>query len=77
MATQKKTRTFWQRVSSRKFILALSGAVTGIVVALFPEHEGETTQIVGQVTGAVITIGSILGYVHGESKIDAERERKA
>ena len=59
-------RTFWQKVTSRKFLAALLGVASGLAM-LFGLDEG----IVTSVAGAVTALGSVVVYIASEGKIDA------
>lgn len=59
-----------ERIKSRKFLLAVSSAITGVLVALFPGHETEIATTVAQITGATLTILSVLGWIVVEGSID-------
>lgn len=56
------------KLSSRKFWVALAGILSGI--ALMITSDENTAQMV---SGAVTEISSIVIYVYGESKVDANR----
>ena len=64
------------RFGSRKFVLALLGAVVGLIVALGGPAVSEDTaaQVAEAVSGAALLIASVLGYVAAEGKVDAARE---
>lgn len=55
--------TFLRKLTSRKFLLAVVGVVTGISMAFGVES--------GEIIGAVTTIASIAAYISGEAKVDA------
>jgi uncharacterized membrane protein len=55
-----------QKLSSRKFWVALSGLVIG-VLALFGVNSN-TTQ---QVSGVIMALGSVIAYIVGEGLVDA------
>ena len=55
-----------RKLTSRKFLLAVVGVVTGISMAFGLES--------GEIIGAVTTVGSIIAYITGEAKVDAARE---
>lgn len=59
-------RTFWQKITSRKFLAALLGVASGLAM-LFGLDEG----IVTSVAGAVTALGSVVVYIASEGKIDA------
>lgn len=58
-----------QKLSSRKLWVTIVGIVIGLAAA-FGIEENDYAQIAGIVTSAV----SVVGYVFGESSVDAARE---
>lgn len=63
-------REFLKKLTSRKFMLAVIGAVSGLALALGVEGS-EIERIVGTVGGIVTAAGSIVAYINGESRVDA------
>lgn len=61
-----------QKLSSRKFWMAIAGVATGVAMAL-----GVDTGSIGAVAGAVLTLTSVVSYICMEGKIDAERVKQA
>ena len=61
---------FLKKVTSRKFLLALVGTVSGLALAMGVEGS-EIERIVATVGGIVTAAGSIVVYINGEAKIDA------
>lgn len=59
-----------KKVTSRKFLLALVGTISGLALAMGVEG-GEVERIVATVGGIVTAVGSIVAYINGEAKIDA------
>ena len=59
-----------KKLTSRKFLLALVGTVSGLALALGVEGS-EIERIVATVGGIVTAAGSIVAYINGEAKIDA------
>ncbi len=59
-----------QKLSSRKLWIAVVGIVVGLAAA-FGIEENDYAQVAGMVTSAV----SVIGYIFGEAKVDAVRER--
>ncbi|WBY64276.1 MAG: Transporter [Thermocaproicibacter melissae] len=55
-----------QKLSSRKFWVALSGLVIG-VLALFGVNSNTTQQI----SGVIMALGSVIAYIVGEGLVDA------
>lgn len=58
------------KLLSRKFLLALVGAVSGLALALGIEGS-ELESVIATVGGIVTAAGSIVAYINGEAKIDA------
>ena len=63
-------KNFWTKISSRKFLLAVVGTVSGLALAMGVEGS-EIENIVATVGGIVTAAGSIIAYINGEAKIDA------
>ena len=63
-------KEFLKKLTSRKFLLAVVGAVSGLALALGVEGS-EIERIVGTVGGIVTAASSIVAYINGEAKIDA------
>lgn len=61
-----------QKLSSRKLWAAVVGVIVGLAAA-FGIEENEYAQIVG-VVGSVV---SVVGYIFGESAVDAAREKNS
>lgn len=57
-----------QKLSSRKLWAAVVGVIVG-VAAMFGIEENDYAQVVG----VVASVASVLGYIFGESKVDAAR----
>ena len=64
------------RWKSRKFLLALSAQVTGILVLLWPGQESAIAQSSESVTALVVVVLSTLGYLHAEGTIDRQQKDK-
>lgn len=61
------TQIDWKRkLTSRKFWLAVSGFVTGLLVAL--KVDANTAEVVG---GLIMSGGSVIAYIIGEGLADA------
>ena len=57
----------WTRkLTSRKFWMALAGLIGGLVVAFGGSQATET-----QITALILSAGSVIAFVFGESLIDA------
>lgn len=61
---------FFRKLSSRKLWIAIVGVIVGLAAA-FGIEENDYAQIVG-VVGSVV---SVVGYIFGESAVDAAREK--
>lgn len=58
----------FQKLTSRRFWLGLAGFVAGLVVMFgYADTDAET------ISGAIITIGSAVGYMLTEGLVDAKR----
>lgn len=64
-------KTFLCKLTSRKFLLAISGVIVGIAVAL-----GVDASTVEVVAGAVMSLVSAVTYIITEGKIDANRVKE-
>ena len=59
-----------KKFTSRKFLLAVVGVVSGLAMA-FGVEGNEIVEIVSAVGGIVTTLGSIVAYAAAESRVDA------
>ena len=59
-----------RKVTSRKFLMALVGVVSGLALA-FGVEGSEITQIVSTVGGIMAALGSAVAYINSEAKVDA------
>lgn len=59
-----------RKLSSRKFLLALVGVVSGIALA-FGVDGDEINHIVQSVAGILTAAGSAIAYITAEAKVDA------
>lgn len=59
-----------RKLTSRKFLLALVGVVSGLALA-FGVEGSEITEVVSTVAGIVTALGSIVAYNAAEAKVDA------
>lgn len=59
-----------RKLTSRKFILALIGMVVGYGMA-FGIEGSEVVELAGLIGGVVTALGSAVGYIHAEAKVDA------
>ena len=65
-----------RKVTSRKFLLAVVGMVSGLALA-FGVEGSEITELVGMIGGIVAAAGSAITYIAAEAKVDAAREANA
>ena len=63
-----------RKLTSRKFLLALVGMVSGLALA-FGVDGSEIENVVAIIGGIVTAAGSIMAYINGEAKIDAAAVR--
>ena len=66
-----------RKLTSRKFLLALVGVVSGLALA-FGVEGSEITQVVTTIGGIVTALGSAVVYIGAEARVDAaavEKER--
>ncbi|HHT17908.1 MAG TPA: hypothetical protein GXZ77_09425 [Papillibacter sp.] len=61
-----------QKLSSRKFWAAVAGLVAGLAMVF-----GLDADIISTVSGAVVTIASVIAYIVTEGSIDAAAVKKA
>lgn len=59
-----------RKLTSRKFLMALVGVVSGIALA-FGVEGSEITEIVTSVGGILTAFGSAIAYINAEAKVDA------
>lgn len=63
----------WKRkLSSRKFLAAVAGIVTGLAMIF-----GLDENTISTVAGAVVSIASVVAYIMAEGKVDAESVKQA
>lgn len=65
-----------KKFTSRKFLLAIVGVVSGLALA-FGVEGSEITEIVSTVGGIVTAASAIVAYITGEAKVDAMAALKA
>lgn len=63
-------KNVFKKMTSRKFLLALVGTVSGLAIAMGVEGS-EIERIVATVGGIVTAAGSIVAYINGEAMVDA------
>ena len=59
-----------RKLTSRKFLLALVGVVSGLALA-FGVEGSEITNLVTTIGGIVTAFGSAVAYIGAEAKVDA------
>ena len=59
-----------RKLTSRKFLLALAGVVSGIAMA-FGVEGGEINELVKAVAGILTAAGSAIAFINAEAKVDA------
>ena len=59
-----------RKLTSRKFLMALVGVVSGLALA-FGVEGSEITEIVTAVGGILTALGSAVVYINAEAKVDA------
>jgi len=62
-----------RKLTSRKFLLAIVGVITGYAMA-FGVEGSEIVEIVSTVGGVLTALGSAIAYINAEAKVDAARE---
>lgn len=58
-------KTLKDKLTSRKFLAALAGLVSGLAMVF-----GLDESIISQVSGAVVSVASVIAYIITEGKID-------
>ena len=64
-----------RKLTSRKFLLALVGMVSGIALA-FGVEGSEINEIAQAVAGILTAAGSAIAYINAEAKVDAAAAAK-
>ena len=59
-----------RKLTSRKFLMALVGMVSGLALA-FGVEGNEIIEIVSAVGGILTAMGSAIAYINAEAKVDA------
>lgn len=59
-------KTLKEKLTSRKFLAAVAGLVAGLAMVF-----GLDESIITQVSGAVVSVASVIAYIITEGKIDA------
>lgn len=63
-------KDFIKKLTSRKFLLAVVGVVSGLALAMGVEGS-EIERVVSTIGGIITAASSILVYISGEAKVDA------
>lgn len=59
-----------RKLTSRKFLLALVGVVSGLALA-FGVEGNEIMELVSTIGGIITALGSAVVYINAEAKVDA------
>lgn len=59
-------KTLKEKLTSRKFLAAVAGLIAGLAMVF-----GLDESIITQVSGAVVSVASVIAYIITEGKIDA------
>lgn len=59
-------KTLKEKLTSRKFLAAVAGLVAGVAMVF-----GLDESIITQVSGAVVSVASVIAYIVTEGRIDA------
>ncbi len=62
---------FFRKFLSRKFLIAIVGTIVGLAISL-----GADASEIQQISGAVVTAISAVGYIFGEAMVDAAAVKK-
>lgn len=65
-------RTLRIKLTSRKFLAALAGLLTGLAMVF-----GVDEAVVSTVAGAVVSVGSVVAYIITEGRVDAAHAVRA
>ena len=65
--------TLVAKLTSRKFLLAIVGMISGLALA-FGVEGSEIAEMVSLIGGVMTAAGSVITYIHAEAKVDAARE---
>lgn len=68
-------KNIMNKLTSRKFILAVIGIISGLAMANGIEGN-EIIDMVGKVAGVITAAGVALGYINAEAKVDAAAVKK-
>lgn len=64
-----------RKLTSRKFLLALVGVVSGLALA-FGVEGSEIVEVVSTVGGIITAAASAITYINAEAKVDAAAVKK-
>lgn len=62
--------SFIRKLTSRKFLLAVVGVVSGLTMSLGVDGS-ELVDMIGKISGVVAAVASAITYINAEAKIDA------
>ena len=68
-------KNIMNKLTSRKFLLAVVGVVSGLAMALGVDGN-EIMDVVSRVAGIITAAGVALGYINAEAKVDAAAVNK-
>ena len=68
-------KNIMNKLTSRKFLLAVVGVVSGLAMALGVDGN-EIMDVVSRVAGIITAAGVALGYINAEAKVDAAAVKK-
>ena len=67
-------KTLWTKVTSRKFLAAVTVIITGIVMAVTGDSQADAGVLTEKAAGAVVALIAAVSYIISEAKVDAARE---
>jgi len=66
-------RTFLQRISSRKFLVALATQIASVIAIFFPEHESTLESAAIRIAALATLLLAALGYAKIEAAVDVSK----
>jgi type IV secretory pathway VirB2 component (pilin) len=66
--------TLWTKITSRKFLAAVSVIVTGIVMMFSGQSQDQAAAIVDKIVGGLSAAATAVAYIISEAKVDAGRQ---
>ena len=66
--------SYLEKIKSRKFQVAVSGVITGLVVMFSDAPEDQAASLAQQVIGGVVAVASIVAYLFAQGKVDQVKE---